>query len=195
MDTSIASTAPFFDPAAVERELASLVVRREGAGPARAQVLERLKSLLADARAQACRQLESDGNGRRCAEGLALLQDELIRLVYEYTVKHVYRATNPSDAEHMALIATGGYGRGLLAPFSDVDLLFLLPYKQTPWGESVVEYMLYLLWDLGLKVGHATRSIDQSLRLARADLTIRTALLDSRLILGDAPLFADLMRR
>jgi [protein-PII] uridylyltransferase len=195
MDTSIASTAPFFDPPAVARELASLVVRREGAGPARAQVLERLKSLLADARAQACRQLESDGNGRRCAEGLALFQDELIRLVYDYTVKHVYRATNPSDAEHMALIATGGYGRGLLAPFSDVDLLFLLPYKQTPWGESVVEYMLYLLWDLGLKVGHATRSIDQSLRLARADLTIRTALLDSRLILGDAPLFGELMRR
>ena len=71
MDTSIASTAPFFDPAAVERELASLVVRREGAGPARAQVLERLKSLLADARAQACRQLESDGNGRRCARRIA----------------------------------------------------------------------------------------------------------------------------
>jgi [protein-PII] uridylyltransferase len=195
MDTSIASTAPYFDPPAVERELASLVVRWEGAGPARAQVLERLKSLLADARARACQQLQCDGNGRRCAEGLALFQDELIRLVYDYTVKHVYRATNPSDAEHMALIATGGYGRGLLAPFSDVDLLFLLPYKQTPWGESVVEYMLYLLWDLGLKVGHATRSIDQSLRLARGDLTIRTALLDSRLILGDAPLFGELMRR
>ena len=65
----------------------------------------------------------------------------------------------------MAIVATGGYGRGLLAPFSDVDLLFLLPYKQTPWGESVVEYMLYLLWDLGLKVGHATRTVDQSLKL------------------------------
>ena len=95
----------------------------------------------------------------------------------------------------MAIVATGGYGRGLLAPFSDVDLLFLLPYKQTPWGESVVEYMLYLLWDLGLKVGHATRTVDQSLKLARADITIRTALLDSRLILGDEQLFDDLMHR
>ena len=95
----------------------------------------------------------------------------------------------------MAVVATGGYGRRLLAPFSDVDLLFLLPYKQTPWGESVVEYVLYLLWDLGLKVGHATRTVDQSLKLARADMTIRTALLDSRLILGDEPLFEDLMRR
>ena len=94
----------------------------------------------------------------------------------------------------MAIVATGGYGRGLLAPFSDVDLLFLLPYKQTPWGESVVEYMLYLLWDLGLKVGHATRTVDQSLKLARADMTIRTALLDARLILGDKPLFDELMQ-
>ena len=80
-----------------------------------------------------------------------MFQDELIRLVYDYTLAHVYRATNPSDAERMAIIATGGYGRGLLAPFSDIDLLFLLPYKQTPWGESVIEYMLYLLWDLRLQ--------------------------------------------
>ena len=68
----------------------------------------------------------------------------------------------------------------MLAPGSDIDLLFLLPYKQTPWGESVVEYMLYLLWDLGFKVGHATRTVDQCLKLARADITIRTALLDAR---------------
>ena len=145
---------------------------------ARPAVLERLKELLQTARAEADRQLAADGNGRRCAEGLSAFQDELIRLVYDYTVAHVYRATNPSDAERMAVVATGGYGRGLLAPFSDIDLLFLLPYKQTPWGESVVEYMLYLLWDLGLKVGHATRTVDQSLKLARADMTIRTALLD-----------------
>ena len=143
------------------------------------------RSCLRTARTEAARQLAADGKGRRCAQGLAAFQDELIRLVYDYTVAHVYRATNPSAAERMAIVATGGYGRGLLAPFSDVDLLFVLPYKQTPWGESVVEYMLYLLWDLGLKVGHATRTVDQSLKLARADVTIRTALLDSRLIHGD----------
>ena len=64
-------------------------------------------------------------------------------------------------------MATGGYGRGTLAPGSDVDLLFLLPYKQTAWSESVVEAMLYVLWDLKLKVGHATRSVDECLREAR----------------------------
>ncbi len=147
--------------------------------------------MVKNARQSARNALEVDGNGRRCAAGLSLFQDELIRLIYDYTVTHVYRATNPSDAERMAIVATGGYGRGLLAPGSDIDLLFLLPYKQTPWGESVAEYMLYLLWDLGFKVGHATRTVDQCLKLGYADITIRTALLDSRLILGDAQLFAE----
>ena len=86
----------------------------------------------------------------------------------------------------MAVVATGGYGRGLLAPGSDIDLLFLLPYKQTAWGESVAEAILYCLWDMGLKVGHATRSVDECIRQAKADMTIRTALLEARFLLGDA---------
>ena len=196
MDKSIATAAPYFDAGEAGRELLGLLAAQKGAVlDARPAVLDKLKQLLRTARTEAARQLETDGRGRRCAEGLSAFQDELIRLVYDYTVANVYRATNPSDAERMAIIATGGYGRGLLAPFSDVDLLFLLPYKQTPWGESVVEYMLYLLWDLGLKVGHATRTVDQSLKLARTDMTIRTALLDLRLILGDQALFDELTRR
>ena len=93
----------------------------------------------------------------------------------------------------MAIVAVGGYGRGTLAPGSDVDLLFLLPYKQTPWGESVVEFILYMLWDLGLKVGHATRSVDECIRLSRSDMTIRTAMLEARYIWGDKALFDDLV--
>ncbi len=195
MDTSVTAKAPYFDAREVGGELAALVTAHGGAAEARPAVLERLKALLKAARTEAARQIEADGNGRRCAEGLSSFQDELIRLVYDFTVNYVYSATNPSDAERMAIIATGGYGRRLLAPYSDVDLLFLLPYKQTPWGESVVEFVLYLLWDLGLKVGHATRTVEQSLKLSRADITIRTALLDSRLILGDEALFEELMRR
>ena len=196
MDTSVATAAPYFDAGEAGRELSRLIKAQNGVHvEARPAVLDKLKQLLRDARTEAERQLAVDGRGRRCAEGLSAFQDELIRLVYDYTVNNVYRATNPSDAERMAIIATGGYGRGMLAPHSDVDLLFLLPYKQTPWGESVVEYMLYLLWDLGLKVGHATRTVDQCLKLSRADVTIRTALLDSRLILGDQTLFEELTRR
>src|ERR1051326_5859955 len=95
----------------------------------------------------------------------------------------------------MSVIAVGGYGRATLAPGSDVDLLFLLPYKQTPWGESVVEFILYLLWDLGLKVGHATRSVDECIRMARSDMTVRTAVLDARLICGDTRLMETLQER
>ena len=96
----------------------------------------------------------------------------------------------------MAIVATGGYGRGLLAPrLRHRLLLFLLPYKQTAWGESVAEAILYCLWDLGLKVGHATRSVDECIRQAKADMTIRTAILESRFLLGDKKLFDELMTR
>ena len=95
----------------------------------------------------------------------------------------------------MAVVATGGYGRGVLAPGSDIDLLFLLPYKQTAWGESVAETILYCLWDIGLKVGHATRSINECIRQAKADMTIRTAVLEARYLLGDRKLFDELITR
>jgi [protein-PII] uridylyltransferase len=195
MDTRITAKPPYFDPREVARELAALAEAHGGVDEARPQVLCRLKDLLKTARTEAERQLLADGKGRSCAAGLSAFQDALIGVVYDYTVTQAYSVMNPSAAEHMAVVATGGYGRGLLAPHSDVDLLFLLPYKQTPWGESVVEHVLYLLWDLGLKVGHATRNVDQTLKLARSDMTIRTAILDGRLILGDAPLFQELMQR
>ena len=196
MNDAPAFAAPFFDPVALRHDLTRLF-RASGDNPvaARPAVLERLKTLLRESRDIARLTLEADGKGRRCAEGLSHFQDELIRLLYDYTTTHVYRTDNPDDAERMAIMATGGYGRGLMAPGSDIDLLFLLPYKQTAWGESVVEYMLMLMWDLGQKVGHATRTVDQTIRFATADMTIRTALLDTRLILGDRGLAAELERR
>ena len=196
MDTSRLPTSPYFDTHELRHTLTAIYNAHAGdANEARPEVIERLKTLVKAARGTARLQLESDGNGRRCARGLARFQDELVRLIYDYTVAHVYRATNPSDAERMAVVATGGYGRELLAPGSDIDLLFLLPYKQTPWGESVAEYILYVLWDLGFKVGHATRTVEQCLKLAISDTTIRTSLLDMWLIHGDANLFAQLERR
>ncbi len=195
MDTSLFPPAPYFEPSELRHTLTALFNAHGSAPEARPAILDRLKLLVKAARGTARLQLEADGNGRRCAIGLARFQDELVRLLYDYTIAHVYRATNPSDAERMAVVATGGYGREMLAPGSDIDLLFLLPYKQTPWGESVAEYMLYLLWDLGFKVGHATRTVDQCLKLAMADTTIRTSLLDMWLIHGDAQLYAELEQR
>ena len=155
----------------------------------------RLKAALTEGRAQAEQLLLKDRHGRRCAERLCRMQDEVIRLLFETIVGELYPPRVPSQAEHMAVVATGGYGRGLLAPGSDIDLLFLLPYKQTAWGESVAEALLYCLWDMGLKVGHATRSVDECIRQAKADMTIRTALLESRYILGDAKLYQELTAR
>ena len=128
---------------------------------------QRLKAALNEGRAKAETLLLKDRHGRRCAERLCRMQDEIIRILFEFARKHLYPSQNPSEAERMAVVATGGYGRGLQAPGSDIDLLFLLPYKQTAWGESIAEAILYCLWDMGLKVGHATRSVDECIRQAQ----------------------------
>src|SRR6185312_5604372 len=160
----------------------------------RALLAQRLKAALADGRAKAEQLLLKDRHGRRCAERLCRMEDVIIRILFEFA-RQWYPSQNPSEGERMAVVATGGYGRGLQAPGSDIDLLFVLPYKQTAWGESVAEAILYCLWDLGLKVGHATRSIDECIRHAKADMTIRTALLESRFLLGDRKLFDEMMTR
>lgn len=161
----------------------------------RSAVLARLKELYQSARQEIEQMLFDDGRGRRCAERLSMVQDQIIILIYEFASRHVYPTSSRSKAERLAVIAVGGYGRGTLAPQSDVDLLFLWPYKQTPWGDQMVEYMLYMLWDMGLKVGHATRSLNDCIRQAKADMTIRTALLEARHIWGDKPLYDDLLRK
>ena len=182
------------DTDAIAAELAQLADEHAGRErELRTAVAQRLKSALAEGRRAAEQLLMRDRHGRTCAERLCLMQDEIIRILYDLTVR-LYRSTMPSDSERMAVVATGGYGRGLLAPGSDIDLLFLLPYKQTAWGESVAEGILYCLWDMGLKVGHATRSVDECIRQAKADMTIRTALLEARYLLGDRALYRRVRR-
>ncbi|MBX6322773.1 MAG: [protein-PII] uridylyltransferase [Rhodospirillaceae bacterium] len=123
------------------------------------------------------------------------LMDQIVRTLHDFTNTHVYPLANPSVGERLSIVAGGGYGRGELAPHSDLDLLFLHPYKRTPHGEQVIEYMLYLLWDLKLKVGHAVRSVDDCIRQALADMTIRTGLLEARYVWGEESLFHELRRR
>jgi [protein-PII] uridylyltransferase len=189
-------TADLFDTEAIAAELAVLAESYPGRErELRTAVAQRLKTAFADARVAAEQLLLADRHGRSCAERLCRLQDDIIQVLYEFAIRRLYPSQSPSDAEHMAIVATGGYGRGLMAPGSDIDLLFLLPYKQTAWGESVAEAILYCLWDMGLKVGHATRSVDECIRQAKADMTIRTAILESRFLLGDRKLFDELVTR
>ncbi|WP_082613237.1 [protein-PII] uridylyltransferase [Bosea sp. Root483D1] len=161
----------------------------------RSALVDALRDNLDEGRQSAREILARTRNGLSCAKRLSGVMDSVVASLHAAATRHFYPVDNPSAGERIAVVAVGGYGRGTLAPGSDVDLLFLFPDKQTAWGESVVEAMLYPLWDLKLKVGHSVRSVDDCIREGRADMTIRTALLEARLICGDAALFADLVKR
>jgi [protein-PII] uridylyltransferase len=139
--------------------------------------------------------VEEHGRGDHCVRENCYLIDQLIVTLFDYTVTHVFRTGVRTTGEHLALLAVGGYGRRELSPQSDIDLLFLLPYKTTPYSEQVVEFMLYMLWDLGLKVGHATRNVQECMRQAKGDITIRTAMLESRYMCGDRRLWDEFHQR
>jgi [protein-PII] uridylyltransferase len=185
-----------FDTARITAAVDALAEKHSGREDVfRSALAQLLKAEMMAARDAAQAVLLRDRHGRRCAERLSYVQDEAIRILYAAATKHLYRSHVRSGEERMAVVATGGYGRGLMAPESDIDLLFVLPYKQTAWGEQVAEAILYCLWDMGLKVGHATRSVDESIRQARGDMTIRTAILETRFLTGDQPLYDELVAR
>ncbi len=184
------------DRRAVAEALAAEMAAVDGFGARRAVLARTLRAALAEGRSELQRRLRSGpSRGLELAGAQAFLVDQLLRLLYDSVTDGLYELSNRTASERLALVAVGGYGRGQMAPFSDIDVLFLTPWKQTAWGEQVIETMLYLLWDLGLKVGHATRSLDDMVRMARADVTIRTALLEARFVWGDQPLYEEAMLR
>ena len=124
-----------------------------------------------------------------------LISDKIIQIIAKIVTENMYPLVSPTKGETISIIAVGGYGRAEMAPYSDIDLLFLTPYKQTAWGENVIETILYLLWDLGLKVGHSVRNIEECLRIAKNDITARTSLLENRLLFGNLDLAKKLTQR
>ncbi len=165
-------------------------------GERRAELGRTIAGALAAGNAELARRLASNpAKGLELAAGRAFLIDQLLRLAYDATVTRLFPVANHTTAERIALVAMGGYGRGQMAPFSDIDLLFLTPMKRTGWTEQVIETLLYLLWDLGLKVGNASRTVDEAARLAKGDHVIATAMLEARFIWGDQPLYEEAMRR
>ena len=159
---------------------------------ARKVAIDHLHAALFRGRMIAQERLQQGADGLDTARLLCAVQDEVIHALYDYTTTHVIRARNPTEAERIAIVATGGYGRGVMAPSSDTDLLFLRAYKASPHTESVIEYMLYAMWDMGLKVGHAFRTPNECVKLAAEDVTIKTSLLDARFICGDEVLATDM---
>ncbi|MEE8515722.1 MAG: [protein-PII] uridylyltransferase [Alphaproteobacteria bacterium] len=161
----------------------------------RAKVLECLRVFLDKGRGQVRDQFRDGTSATEVMAAYCSLIDQLVGQIFDFIGAKVYPRPNPTTGELVSIVAVGGYGRGELAPHSDIDLLFLLPYKKTPHTEQVIEYMLYLLWDLGLKVGHATRSINDCIRLAKSDVTISTSMLEARRVCGDADQFTQLRQR
>ena len=184
------------DADALRRSLTALAHDAADKARLRKDALALIKGAFLDARTVVKADVESGAlTGLAAARALSNLQDATIQVIYDFATKHFYYAQNPTAAERIAVVATGGYGRGELAPGSDIDLLFVRPFKQTPWGESVIEFILYMLWDLGLKVGHATRSLGECVRLSKQDITIRTAILEARYLWGDENLYEELRKK
>jgi [protein-PII] uridylyltransferase len=184
-------------PVASRREIVdrrALADRLDGAG--RKAAAEILKQALADGREEIARRLaERPYAGSETAAAYAFLTDQILRLAFDHVTLRLHPLGNATTSERLLMMAVGGYGRGEMALHSDVDLAFVTPWKPTQWTETAIEAILYLLWDLGLKIGHSTRSVDEVIRSASADQTIRTATLEARYVWGDEALFDAVMAR
>lgn len=162
----------------------------------RARALELFKVALAQGRACVKARADAGASHEEVASGQTFLMDEVVRLVHEYASQHAYPQTASPYLDRSALIAVGTHGQGKLDLRSEqIDLMVLLGYKLTPSAERYVEALLYMVWDLGLNVGHATRSIDDCIRLSRSDREMRNSLLDARYLCGDEGLYAEFRHR
>ena len=181
------------DPRALSAHITAAIAAEPDARNGRAIAVREMATVKAAANAAlAAAFTERPMEARALTRAQSYLTDGLVMVAFDLARSLFHPLPNPTEAERLTLLAVGGYGRAEMAPFSDVDLLFLTPWKITPWAESVIESMLYILWDLKLKVGHSSRTVRDCLRLGREDITIRTALLESRFITGDAHLAREL---
>ena len=185
-----------FDEAAVAQDLAAAFSSSDDPAKTRAAAVAVLRDAQKAGRAEIARAFAlSPFDARAMTSAYCYLTDQLVRSTLQIATQRLHPNPNPAANDRLSVIGVGGYGRGEMAPFSDVDLLFLMPAKSTDWAASVIESMLYLLWDLKLKVGHATRTIRDCIQLGAEDYTIQTALLEHRFIAGDLPLAQDLDER
>jgi len=183
-----------FDPSSVATEIAAACAELPLAQQ-RAAAVKILNTAQKRGREQIAQAFAaSPFDARGMTRAYTYLTDQLVLATLRFSVDVLHPKPNPTESEKLSVIAVGGYGRGEMAPFSDVDLLFLIPYKATGWTESVVESMLYMLWDMKLKVGHSTRTIKDCIRLGAEDFTIQTALLEHRFVAGDHKLAVKLRK-
>ena len=195
-DHLICPADDIFDHAAVNAALAAACATCKDSRAIRQSVVKVLSEAQTNGRAAIkAAFLDAPFRARPTVRSYSWLTDQLVITVLNAARETLHPLPNPTEGERLSVIAVGGYGRGEMAPFSDVDLLFLTPYKITPWAESVIESSLYMLWDLKLKVGHASRTVKDCIRLAKEDYTIRTSLVELRHLTGDTELAETLVTR
>ncbi|MEZ2130917.1 MULTISPECIES: [protein-PII] uridylyltransferase [unclassified Sinorhizobium] len=180
MATQEIDVSGILDVVALRAECDAIVRTANHRDELRAGLLTVLKRASQEGRGNARKLLSKDGRGLHCAHRISWLQDQIVTLLYDIVTDHIY----PRQKDRFAVTAVGGYGRNTLAPGSDIDLLFLFLPKPPEEVHKAVEFILYLLWDMGFKVGHATRTIEECISLSRSDMTIRTAILEARYICG-----------
>lgn len=166
----------------VRHHAAERLVLKPGAKPA--EILATYKRFL-KVEEHRLRMLHRSGaSGREVAQGRAQVMDLLLEHIFTTALKNAAPPAVP-----LLLIAYGGFGRAELSPCSDIDILFVHNSKNQPFIASVVEPVLYTLWDIGLKVGHSTRSIAEAVDQANQDMQSKTSLIESRLLVGDRALY------
>ncbi len=185
---SVPNRRDIIDRRLVADALQDAVATISDAGAKRTVLFDHLKLALEAGRAELKARLKSGVKGPVICRTHSFLIDQIIRIAFDFITNHLYRLNNATESERLSILAVGGYGRAELSLQSDIDIHFLTPYKQTAWGEQVIETMLYLLWDLRLKIGHASRSMSEMIAMAKEDLTVRTALLEARYLWGDVAL-------
>lgn len=139
----------------------------------------------------------SGASGRQIVRARAQVIDLILHRLFTAAEQH-YRPQHPAAAAGaLTLVAIGGYGRAELSPHSDIDIMFLhdRPARRgadhSPYVKAVVEEILYLLWDIGLKLGHSTRTVAEAVTQANSDMQSKTSLIESRRLAGDAALYAE----
>ena len=147
----------------------------------RADFLQGLKALIATAQERIRQEHTTGARGRNVVRHLTALVDDVVRTISQYAMQLV-----PPGAEPYALLALGGYGRGELNPFSDIDLMFL-SHKTPP--DKLIREVLYLLWDVGYTLGYSVRTRQEAVKMVDADLTAHTATLEARFLDGDHEFF------
>jgi [protein-PII] uridylyltransferase len=173
-------------------EAISAIVEDNGVSAGRQDIVAQLRAALTDGREEIDRRLcLKPYAGHDAAQAQAFLTDQLLRIIHDHVVTHVYPIGNRSTGERLAILAVGGSGRSEMAPHSDVDFTVITPLKSTPWCEQVYEAMIYFLYDLSYRIGPTIRSLGEMVRMSRDDLTIRTAMLESRYVWGDQLLFEE----